>query len=74
MGYAMGIGYPPYWGEKTASLRPGDQTVLEPDMCFHCIPGVWQDGWGIEISAAFVVTATGAERFCTQPEELTVKL
>lgn len=73
IGYPIGIGYPPDWGEQTASLRPGDPTVLEPNMCFHCIPGIWQDGWGIEISAAFVVTANGAERLCELPEALTVK-
>ncbi len=73
IGYPIGIGYPPDWGEQTASLRPGDRTVLEPDMCFHCIPGIWQDGWGIEISAAFVVTSGGAERLCELPEALTVK-
>jgi len=73
IGYSIGIGYPPDWGEQTASLRPGDRTVLEPNMCFHCIPGIWQDGWGIEISAPFRVTDAGAERFCAFPEELTVK-
>jgi ectoine hydrolase len=29
IGYAMGLNYPPDWGEHTASLRPGDQTILE---------------------------------------------
>ena len=56
-----------------ASLRPGDTTVLRPNMTFHCIPGVWQDGWGIEISAAFRVAPNGAERFSDFPDELVVK-
>jgi Xaa-Pro aminopeptidase len=73
IGYSIGIAYPPDWGEHTASLRPGDKTVLQPNMTFHCIPGIWQDGWGIEISAPFRVTDKGAERFCTLPEELVVK-
>jgi len=31
----MGLGYPPDWGEHTASIRPGDETVLEENMTFH---------------------------------------
>ena len=73
IGYAFGLAYPPDWGEHTASLRPGDKTVLEPNMTFHCIPGIWQDGWGIEISAAFVVTAGGGKAFYDFPEDLVVK-
>lgn len=72
IGYSIGIGYPPDWGEQTASLRPGDRTVLKPNMCFHCIPGIWQEGWGIEISAPFIVGERGAERLSKLPEELAV--
>ena len=39
IGYAFGLAYPPDWGEHTASFRPGDKTVLEPNMTFHCIAG-----------------------------------
>jgi ectoine hydrolase len=28
-GYAIGLSYPPDWGQRTMSLRPGDQSVLE---------------------------------------------
>lgn len=73
IGYSIGIGYPPDWGERTASLRPGDATVLQRNMTFHCIPGIWQEGWGIEISAAFRVTETGAERLSGFPDDLVIK-
>ena len=73
IGYAFGLAYPPDWGEHTASLRPGDKTVLEPNMTFHCIPGIWEDGWGIEISAAFAVGESGGKAFYDFPEELVVK-
>jgi ectoine hydrolase len=73
IGYAFGLAYPPDWGEHTASLRPGDKTVLKPNMTFHCIPGIWEDGWGIEISAAFVVAGSGGKTFYDFPEELVVK-
>ena len=42
-------------------------------MTFHCIPGIWEDGWGFEVSAAFVVTAAGGKPFYDFPERLTVK-
>lgn len=70
IGYSMGLGYPPDWGEHTASLRPGDETVLEEDMTFHMIPGIWTDELGVEISESFRVTANGAERFSSFPQKL----
>ncbi len=73
VGYSMGLGYPPDWGEHTASLRPGDETVLEPDMTFHIIPGIWTDEFGVEISESFRVTDTGAETFAEFPRKLFVK-
>src|SRR5699024_7147308 len=61
MGYSVGLNYPPDWGEHTASLRPQDRTVLEPNMTFHLIPGIWMDNMGVEISESFRVTETGVE-------------
>jgi ectoine hydrolase len=72
-GYAVGLSYPPDWGERTMSLRPGDTTVLEEGMTFHLIPGIWQEDWGIEITESFLVTAAGAEPFCNYPRRLLVK-
>jgi ectoine utilization protein EutD len=73
IGYSVGLGYPPDWGEHTMSLRPGDTTVLEPDMTFHLIPGLWMDDWGIELSETIRVTQHGVETLCSFPRELTVK-
>ncbi|WP_080875042.1 M24 family metallopeptidase [Oceanobacillus timonensis] len=61
LGYSTGLNYPPDWGEHTASLRSGDQTVLQPNMVFHMIPGIWMDTYGIEISETFRVTENGVE-------------
>jgi ectoine hydrolase len=72
-GYSIGLSYPPDWGERTMSLRPGDRTVLEEGMCFHLIPAIWQDDWGLEITESFQVTASGAEPFCRYPRRLFVK-
>lgn len=63
IGYSMGLNYPPDWGEHTASLRPGDKTILKPDMTFHMILGMWMDNFGFECSESFRVTQTGAKTF-----------
>lgn len=73
MGYGIGLSYPPDWGERHASFRKGDETVLEEGMTFHLMPAIWQDDWGIEITETFLVTAAGAECFCTTPRKLFVK-
>lgn len=73
IGYSIGVGYPPDWGERTMSLRPGDCTVLEPNMTFHMILGMWLDGWGYELSEPVVVTGNGAETLSNVPRGLTVK-
>jgi Xaa-Pro dipeptidase len=73
IGYSMGLNYPPDWGEHTASLRPGDQTVLAPNMTFHMILGMWMDDWGFECSESFRVTEDGCETFADFPRQLLVK-
>jgi ectoine hydrolase len=75
IGYSIGIGYPgPSWNERTASLQPGNTTVLEPNMTFHMIPGVWMDDWGFEVSETFRITEDGApEVFSHVPRQVFVK-
>ena len=65
IGYSIGIGYPPDWGERTANLRAGDQTVLAENMCFHVILGMWTGNAGYEVSESIRITASGP------PEQLT---
>ena len=72
IGYAMGLNYPPDWGEHTASLRPGDKNVLAPNMTFHMILGMWMDDFGFECSESFRVTPTGAETFAEFDRKLFV--
>jgi ectoine hydrolase len=73
-GYPIGISYPPDWGERTISLRPQDETILEPGMTFHFMPGLWMDDWGIETTETILITDTGAPyMFTNLPRELTVK-
>jgi Xaa-Pro dipeptidase len=70
IGYAMGLNYPPDWGEHTASLRPGDNTILAPNMTFHMILGMWMDDYGFECSESFRVTENGCETLADFPRKL----
>ena len=61
IGYGIGVGYVPDWGEHTISLRPGDETVLEPNMTIHVMLGMWMDDWGMEMSETTRITDSGVE-------------
>ncbi|MEH6830836.1 MAG: ectoine hydrolase DoeA [Sulfitobacter sp.] len=73
-GYAIGISYPPDWGERTISFRRGDTTILKTGMTFHFMPALWLDDGGLEITEPILITETGYECFCSTPRELSVKL
>ncbi len=73
LGYSVGLNYPPDWGEHTASIRNGDKTVLQPNMTFHLIPGIWLDHYGFEASESLRVTENGCETFASLPRQLIVK-
>ncbi|ANU15388.1 Xaa-Pro dipeptidase [Planococcus halocryophilus Or1] len=73
IGYSMGLNYPPDWGEHTASIRKGDRTILQPNMTFHMIPGMWYDKSGFEVSESFRITENGCETFANLPRGLYVK-
>ncbi|MBC8258400.1 MAG: ectoine hydrolase DoeA [SAR324 cluster bacterium] len=72
-GYAIGLSYPPDWGERTVSFRKGDKTVLEPNMTFHFMPALWFDDWGLEITESIVITDSNVEILANVPRELFVK-
>jgi ectoine hydrolase len=72
-GYAIGISYPPDWGERTISFRRGDTTILEPGMTFHFMPALWLDDGGLEITEPILITEDGHECFCNTPREIWVK-
>ncbi|MFJ6094495.1 M24 family metallopeptidase [Williamsia muralis] len=70
LGYSIGIGYPPDWGERTISIRTEDETILEENMTFHIVCGMWMDGYGFELSESVRVSATGVETFTSFPRDL----
>lgn len=73
LGYSIGIGYPPDWGERTISIRTEDETILETNMTFHIICGMWMDDYGFELSESVRVSPTGVETFTAFPRELIQK-
>ncbi len=73
IGYSIGLNYPPDWGEQTISVRPGDKTVLEPNMMIHLIPGIWYDEVGFEIDATLQVTPDGYQSVYDYPLELFIE-
>ena len=73
LGYSTGIGYPPDWGEHTASMRANDKTVLQPNMVFHLIPSIWDKKLAFSVSETIRVTDNGCETFASFPRKLHVK-
>ena len=67
IGYGIGLGYPPDWGERTISLRANEATVLEPNNTVHVMLGMWMDGWGMEMSETVRVTENGNECLTSFP-------
>jgi Xaa-Pro dipeptidase len=73
IGYSTGLNYPPDWGEGSVSLRPGERTELQEDMCLHVIPGIWMDDWGVEISECIQITPSGGRPFADFERALITK-
>ena len=73
-GYPIGLSYPPDWGERTISFRREDETILEPGMTFHFMPGIWADRWGLEITETILIREDGpAECLANYPRRLFIK-
>ncbi|MEM7242960.1 MAG: M24 family metallopeptidase [Pseudomonadota bacterium] len=73
MGYPVGLSYPPDWGERTASIRLEDETVLEPGMTFHFMPALWMDTWGLETTETILIEPDGpATPLCQTARQLFV--
>lgn len=72
-GYPIGLSYPPDWGERTMSLRIGDRSVLEENMTFHFMTGLWMEDWGFEITESIVIRDGAPECLASVPRKLFVK-
>ncbi|MEO0980291.1 MAG: ectoine hydrolase DoeA [Pseudomonadota bacterium] len=72
-GYPIGLSYPPDWGERTMSLRSGDRSVLQENMTFHFMTGLWMEDWGFEITESIVIRDGAPDCLASVPRKLFVK-
>ena len=72
IGYSIGVGYSPDWGEHTVSLRANESTELQTNMTLHVMLGMWMDDWGMEMSETVLVTDNGVECLTQFPRDIQV--
>jgi len=72
IGYSIGVGYAPDWGERTLSFRPREATPVPDNAVVHVILGMWMDNWGMELSETIHVRGDRCERMCDFPQHVHV--
>ena len=72
IGYSIGVGYSPDWGEHTISFRPDDHNELPENAVVHIILGMWMDGWGMELSETIHVRKHDAVCLTEFPRDVLV--
>jgi len=72
IGYGIGLGYVPDWGEHTLSLRKNEKTILKQNQTLHVMLGMWMDGWGFEMSETIRVTENNCECLTNIPRGLRI--
>ncbi|MGI9354811.1 MAG: M24 family metallopeptidase, partial [Rhizobiaceae bacterium] len=73
IGYSIGVGYSPDWGEHTISLRRGDTTPIPENAVVHVILGMWMSDWGMELSETIHIRANDAVCLTNFPREVFAK-
>jgi Xaa-Pro aminopeptidase len=73
--YGIGLSSGPTWGEdRLMALRPGDERIVEPGMCFHLVPALYRERLGcVCCSMPVVVTETGLDPLLDLEAKLFVK-
>jgi len=59
VGYSIGIGYPPDWGEHTINLRKNEKTIIQKGMTIHLFVSVRDENDVFEVSEPILVTENG---------------
>ncbi len=72
-GYPIGLAYPPDWNERTMSIRRGDRSILEENMTFHIMSGIWANTSVLEITESIMFGARGGEYLADVDRPLFVK-
>ena len=75
VGYGLGVGYPPTWGEgHIIDLKHHDERVLQPNMVFHVVPALRENGeYGVGTSETVAVTDSGHEVITDFSRELFIR-
>ncbi|MGY4230146.1 ectoine hydrolase [Bradyrhizobium sp. USDA 4503] len=68
IGYSLGID----WPDGGASLQEDDETVLQPNMTFHLIIGIWERDDGYVFSETVRVTENGAKSLSSMSHDMLV--
>lgn len=65
--YGIGVGMPPRWGENNVmNIRPNDERILKPNMCFHLVPALYKRDLGcVCCSMPIRITEKGVEPLTT---------
>jgi Xaa-Pro aminopeptidase len=67
-GYSIGID----WVDGGGSFQEDDDTVIEPNMTFHTLIGIWEKDDGYVFSETVRVTETGAKSLSSMPRDVLV--
>lgn len=60
--YGIGLGFPPNWSDSFMQIRPDDNRVLVPGMCFHLVPALYSKGVGaVCCSMSIEITENGCK-------------
>lgn len=75
VGYSIGVGFPPGWGESTVmDLHPDNSRTVEENMVFHLVSLLMSDEFGaVGVSETVEVTKGGARSLTELPRELIEK-
>ncbi|MGY8685800.1 Xaa-Pro peptidase family protein [Bradyrhizobium sp. UFLA05-153] len=68
IGYSIGID----WTDGGASLQDDDETVIQPNMTFHLIVGIWEKNEGYVFSETVRVAEDGAKSLSSMSRDLLV--
>ena len=77
-GYEKNFVYGPLHGTGMIEVEaPWVETssdyLLQPNMTFHMMPGLWLEGYGVAITECIRITDRGAETITKFPRQLFVK-
>lgn len=68
IGYSIGLD----WVDGGPSFMEGDETVIQANMTFHLLIGIWEKNDGYIFSETVRVTDNGAKSLCNMPRDILV--